>query len=249
MAIELSTMGSPPGKELANDSNATTSNHRRLKWTLVVLVLALFGVTGIVVVSTNKKNDQPEQLRGNNGGMMDPVDATAPPPEEQEEVTPPKEEETTTLPDDSVPTTPFVPPYGDSGDTAEPSGPHWTCETAQPLELESGRETLSGHDMNPTMTEAASEACQVNTARAAYYKVTATAQGPMSISVHRQSKDDADPVLVSVLTGDSCDTLQCVGYDYNAMTWETTADDGSVDYYIVMIHQVVGEVQWYVWAP
>jgi hypothetical protein len=113
--------------------------------------------------------------------------------------------------------------------------------------LEGGLELLEGTEANPTLDEAVTAACEATetNTRAVYYKFTAHDAGPIAISLTRS--EGAEPVLISVLHGSTCDdSMTCLGYDYNAMSWDAYAPGET---FIVMIHQVVGVLEWYVWTP
>lgn len=266
----------PHDKESVAGGDSTTRRRRRRR-TAAALVLALSGVTGLVASLTvndtdreaqtvappsrdggdddNDKNDvvvEPtkKQDDGNNAAETPLIQGTTPLPPTpsnsngQEDNTP----STKAVHDDDVPRT-RGDDDGSDDDTAMRLRPHDTCATAVRLEAPvRGHEVLStdsdGHADNPTPAEAAAQACRVDdrTTAAVYYTVTAATTGPLSVTLERRRPD---PVLVSVLRGDSCDALTCVGYDYDAMTWEATRS-GQV--FIIMVHQVVGEVSWYLWT-
>ena len=251
----FSITSSPPGDKQLDDDNGhqggTLSRRRRRKWTIGFLILAVLGVTGMVVSLVTKNNDTTTTTTTNNNNNNNNNNQNE---IQNNDDTPLRGSNPTTPMPPAIPTmsTPQAPPppvYDDS-DEEEPQvqRPHSTCATAAILQLEYGQELLEAEDgvENPSMDEATDAACQaIESTRAVYYKYTATSPGPVSLSLTRH--DEQEPILVSVLRGDVCDdTLTCIGYNYNAMTWEAY-ETGET--FVIMIHQVVGGLEWYLWTP
>lgn len=245
--------GSPSGeKSLDEDQTASSAILRRRKWTLGgVLLLALLGTTGLVVSLSTKRGSNRNNSAIQSSGDDAPLRGTDPTvPDNGEMVTGTGTTPATTASNSNNPvstTSASTPYYYDPEDEPQVRAPHRTCSTAAPLPLEGGLELLEGIEPNPTPDEAVAAACQAMdpTTRAVYYKFTAHYAGPIAMSLTRS--EGADPVVISVLQGSTCDdTMACVGSDYNAMTWDAYAPGET---FIVMIHQVVGVLDWYVWTP
>lgn len=247
-----------------------------LLWTFGFFVLAAVGVTGLFVwrgnQNSNKNNtvivpgssnndsnaDGPQAPSSSGDVDLTPDDADVPAqednsiPEEKPEQPEDEEESVVDRDQDEEAASPPAAPQ-------QPPCRHSTCASAMSLLAADGYDRFGNcgggeNDeivtlANPTMEEAADQACQVaaEATMAHYYSITADSTGPMAITLH----DPAQPTLISVLQGDSCSNdapdanMICLGYDWNAMTWDVRQGER----YTVMIHQVVGQVEWYFWTP
>ena len=252
MTTTTSSLPTTSTQENVNEKEGRNVGKKKT-WCLVLLLAMALGLTGLLLWGFRHQQDKdlvttaPQESGDDAAGdspVPEPQDSPDSPladpwaehqqnkPDETEEDEEEDDEEASSPTPQGKPTHPIIPEL------------HNACESARPLPVGHGSQVLGDHLPNPTLDEARTDVCKAATShRAVFYKIIADGAATMSLSVARDA--DQVPILVSVARGDDCnfESLECVGFDYNAMTWE--AEEG--EQYIVMFHQLAGTLEWYLW--